>query len=67
MFVIQADANPDDSATSLAVVSRSEALATARSWGERGKLGIRIIGDGRIYSAEEFAATIGQPDVLVRK
>lgn len=62
MFIIQAHSNPDDAATSLTVLTRGEALATAMGWIGRGKTGVRVIGDGRIYSPEEFALTIGQPD-----
>ena len=62
MFIVQAYSNPEDAAMTMTVVTRQEALATAVAWQDRGKIGIRIVGDDRIYSPEEFALTIGQPD-----
>jgi hypothetical protein len=56
-YIVQADLPGDDAATTT-VVTRQEALKTAVGWQKDGHSGVRIIGDGRIYSPEEFALTI---------
>jgi hypothetical protein len=48
----------DETESSVTVGQRSEALAIVSDWLKAGRAGIKIIGVGRIYSPEEFAATI---------
>lgn len=56
-YVVQAgDAGSD--ATSLTVADRKEALAVAVEWMSKGRSGVKIVGDGRIYTPEELAAAI---------
>ena len=48
----------DGTESSVTVGQRSEALAIVSDWLKAGRTGVKIIGDGRIYSPEEFAATV---------
>ena len=56
-FIIQA--NPSkDTAPSLTVTDRVEALRAALNFRKRGYARVQIIGDGRLYSLRDFAGTI---------
>ena len=46
------------SEASVTVSRRSEALTIVSDWLKVGRTGVKIIGDGRVYSPEEFAATV---------
>jgi hypothetical protein len=52
-FVVQADA-PGTTATSVTVAEREEAFDLARRWIKSGYIGVKVIGDGRIYLPPEF-------------
>jgi len=58
-FNVQRD-GPGNDAVSVTIDDRKEAFALAIEWLDGGRTGIKIIGDGRVYSAMEFALTIGQ-------
>jgi hypothetical protein len=45
-------------AISITVADRKQAHATAMEWETSGRSGVRIIGDGRIYTAKELARAI---------
>jgi hypothetical protein len=59
-YIVQASV-PDlgDNATSVTVANREDALATAVWWLDHGVSGVKIIGDGHIYTPGEFALTLG--------
>jgi hypothetical protein len=63
MFIVQAFSNANDPALTLTLATSDEAVATVRSWQNRGKTDIRVIGDGRIYFAEEFLLTVNSVDI----
>jgi hypothetical protein len=48
----------DGTESSVTVGQRTEALAIVSDWLKAGRAGVKIIGDGRIYNPEEFAATV---------
>jgi hypothetical protein len=54
-------AGPGDDAATVTVNDRSEAFTIVSQWQKAGRTGIKIIGDGRIYTPEEFALTIVDP------
>ena len=56
-YIIQADDSGDD-AISLTLADRKEALAAAIQWQSEGRSGVKIIGDGRIYSPDDLARAI---------
>jgi len=56
-FIIQAESDGGD-ALSATVLDRIEALELALRWRDAGHTGIKIIGNGRIYTLNEFAGTI---------
>jgi hypothetical protein len=56
-YIVQADLPGSNDALSITLSSREEALEAARRWVADGNKGIRIIGDGRIYTLEEFEQT----------
>ena len=56
-FIVQGVKGPGDDATSATVETSQEALAVAVRWAEEAR-DVKIIGNGRIYSIEEFAAAI---------
>jgi hypothetical protein len=58
-FIVQANGPGDDDA-SVTIQDRKEALATAMRWLDGKCTGVRIIGEGRVYTPEEFALTIGR-------
>jgi hypothetical protein len=55
-YVVQAD--DQDGASSKTLADRKEALALAVRWAGEGHSHIRVLGDGRIYNAQELAAAI---------
>jgi len=59
-YIVQADLPDSNDAVSITLNSREAALEAARRWVADGNRGVRIIGDGRIYSLEEFEQTIGR-------
>jgi hypothetical protein len=58
-YIVLVDVSERDAA-SLTVARREEALSVAVGWLNEGRTGVKIIGDGRIYTPTEFAMTIGQ-------
>jgi hypothetical protein len=56
-YIVQADDSGND-AISITVADRKQAHATAMEWETSGRSGVRIIGDGRIYTAKELARAI---------
>jgi hypothetical protein len=59
-FIVQANGPGDDDASVTIQDRRREALATAVRWLDGKCSGVKIIGDGRVYTPEEFALTIRQ-------
>jgi len=59
-YIVQADLPGCVDAVSITLSSRKDALEAARRWVAAGNIGSRIIGDGRIYTLEEFEHTIGR-------
>lgn len=51
-YVLQAE--DSEGAISLTVFDRKQALAAAIKWATDGRSGIKIIGDGRIYTTREL-------------
>ena len=49
---------------SVTIERREDALETALQMIEHGQVAVRIIGDGRIYSAAEFSLTIGHQEFV---
>jgi hypothetical protein len=58
-FIVQAN-GPGDDGASVTIQDRREAYATAVRWLEEKCTGVKIIGEGRVYTPEEFALTIGR-------
>jgi hypothetical protein len=56
-YIVQAVDSEGD-AISTTVADRKQALAVAIKWASQGRSGIKIIGDGRIYTAKELARAI---------
>jgi hypothetical protein len=56
-YIVQAKDFGDD-AISLTLASRREALAVALEWETAGRSGVKIIGDGRIYSISDLARVV---------
>jgi hypothetical protein len=57
-YIIQAYQPEDTAPTSITIEGREDALETALLLLEEGKVGVRIIGDGRIYNPAEFSLTV---------
>ena len=59
-YSVQAAEPNDHTAASVTVGDRQEALKIAQSWSDSGKI-VRIIGDGMIYTLEQFigASAVG--------
>ena len=55
-YLIQAAAPGQEDAVSIRVATREEALKIAALWQAEGRSGIRIIANGRIYTASQLAA-----------
>jgi hypothetical protein len=56
-FNLQRD-GPGNDAVSVTIDDRRETLEVAVRWLDAGRTGVKIIGDGRVYTPEEFALTI---------
>jgi hypothetical protein len=56
-YVIQAVDSGGDP-VSITVSGRKEALAAALNWESEGRSGVKIIGDGRIYSTKDLAQAV---------
>jgi hypothetical protein len=56
-YIVQAD-DSEHTGISMTVADRKAALAVAVKWASEGRSGVKIIGDGRIYTAEELARAI---------
>lgn len=56
-YIVQADDSGDD-AISISVADRKQALAAAVELESEGRSGVKIIGDGRIYTTKELARAI---------
>jgi hypothetical protein len=56
-YIVQANLPGDDAAT-ITVLTREEALKIAVGRQEDGHAGVKIIGDGRIYTPGELALMI---------
>jgi hypothetical protein len=63
-FIVQTYQPKTSVPTSITIERRDDALKTARHLAERGHVGVRIIGDGRIYSPAEFSLTVETPVFL---
>lgn len=57
-YIVQARESEDHAPISKTLVDRKGALATAVKWASQGRLNVKIIGDGRIYTAKELARVI---------
>jgi hypothetical protein len=55
-YIVQAGGSEDP--ISLTVDDPREALAAAIEWAGEGRSGVKIIGDGRIYTQKELAKLI---------
>ena len=55
-YIVLADGSKD--AISTTVSDRKQALAAAVEWASDGRSGVKIIGDGRIYTVKELARAI---------
>jgi hypothetical protein len=56
-YVVQAEESKDHNAVSKTHEDRKDALVTAVQWGTEGRK-VKIIGNGRIYTAVELAVSI---------
>jgi hypothetical protein len=61
-YIVQAYEPSGEPAASHTAADRKEALAVALRWADLGRVKIRIIGKGRLYTAEEMAAEIINED-----
>jgi hypothetical protein len=57
-FIVQAHQSDSSYPASITIERREDALETALQMNERGEVGVRIIGDGRIYNPAEFSETV---------
>jgi hypothetical protein len=55
-YIVQAE--DPDGAVSKTIADRKDALATAVNWASEGRSNVKIIGNGRIYTAMELALAI---------
>jgi hypothetical protein len=60
-YIIQAN-DPRGLGQFFTAADRKEALAVAVTWASGGCTGIKIVGDGRIYTPEELASVIINDD-----
>jgi hypothetical protein len=56
-YIVQTEESDDHSAVSKTHADRKDALVTAVQWGSEGRK-VKIIGNGRIYTAAELAISI---------
>jgi hypothetical protein len=62
MFIVQGKSREPAGIVKVTKATREEALQTANDLQSRGLPFVTIICDGRVYTMEEFASTIGQSD-----
>jgi hypothetical protein len=58
MFIVQGKSREPAGIVKVTKASRREALETANDFQNQGMPFVTIIGDGRVYTAEEFALTV---------
>ena len=58
MFIVQGKPREAEGIVKVVKESRDDALLTAKEFLDRGLPFVTIIGDGRVYTIEEFALTI---------
>ncbi|HKH03485.1 MAG TPA: hypothetical protein VKB08_22590 [Bradyrhizobium sp.] len=64
MFIVQGKSREPAGIVKVTKASRQEALETASDFQHQGLPFVTIIGDGRVYTAEEFALTVTNGDAL---
>jgi hypothetical protein len=64
MFIVQGKSREPAGIVKVTKASRQEALETASGFQNQGLPFVTIIGDGRVYTAEEFALTLANGDGL---
>jgi hypothetical protein len=57
-YIVQANVPGSDDAASISLGDRQAALAAALRWLSEGYTGVKIIGDGRIYTPAEIAKIV---------
>jgi hypothetical protein len=62
MFIVQGKSREPAGIVKVTKTSRQEALQTASEFQSQGLPFVTIIGDGRVYTAEEFAVTVANGD-----
>jgi hypothetical protein len=67
MFIVQGKSREPAGIVKVTKATREEALQTANDLQSRGLPFVTIICDGRVYTMEEFASTIGQSDRTERR
>jgi hypothetical protein len=60
-YIVQADDSGNDG-ISITRADRKEALAAAVQWQSEGRSGVKIIGDGRIYTPKDLARAISEKE-----
>lgn len=63
-FIVQAHQSDIIDPASIAIERREDALEMALRMAESGQVGVRIIGDGRIYNPAEFSQTVAHQEFL---
>jgi hypothetical protein len=58
MFIVQGKPREPEGIEKATADSREEALETASDFLKRGLPFVTVVGDGRIYTVEEFAMTV---------
>jgi len=64
MFIVQGKSREPAGIVNVTKASRREALQTASDFQNQGLPFVTVIGDGRVYTAEEFALTVANGDRL---
>jgi hypothetical protein len=67
MFIVQGKSREPAGIVKVTKASREEALRTANEFQCRGLPFVTIIGDGRVYTFEEFASTVTTDGGLTRE
>jgi hypothetical protein len=57
-YIVQANVPDRDDAAAISLRDRQAALAAALRWLSEGYTGVKIIGDGRIYTPEQLALIV---------
>jgi len=57
-FIVQGKPREPEGIVKVVAEARTEALQAARDMLDRGMVVVTVIGDGRVYTVEEFALTI---------